>query len=164
MLGGVILTEWVLPFLLVFVIIFAILQRSQLLADANPQINVLVSFSVAILSIMVPYSREVIVNIMPWLGVAIVCIFVILLLMAFTGGKEILANSWVKYGMLILATLFSIFVVLNVTGLWDILKDNISFLTGDFVLNAVFVVVILVLMYWVFASSKGSQPDSDKGP
>ena len=63
MIGGIILTEWFLPFILVFVICFAILEKSKILGNGVSRIDALVSLAVGFLAVSLPYSRDVIVDI-----------------------------------------------------------------------------------------------------
>ena len=66
----------ILPFLLVFVIIFAILQKSKILGAGKAQIDALVSLVIAIVLIVFPTPRDIIVNLVPWLAVGVVVILV----------------------------------------------------------------------------------------
>jgi len=155
MIGGTILVEWMLPFLLVFVLIFAILEKSKLLGDGKEQINSLVSFAAAFLAVAVPYSREVIVDLMPWLGVGLVSLFVFFILYAFIVGDQMFAEAaWLKYVLIGIVAIFSLGIIFQVTGFWALIESSTTFFNGEMVGNALVIAVAILLIFWVFKSSK----------
>jgi len=119
-------TEMLLPFLLVFVVMFAILQKSKILGDGKAQIDALVALVIGLLLIGVPQPREIIVGIMPWLAVGVAVILIFLILYGFVAGDLSTAPKWMKTTFGILAGLFTIGVVLYITGLWEIIGDWFS--------------------------------------
>ena len=100
-------TQMILPFLLVFVVIFAILQRSKILGDGKSQIDALVALAIALILIGVPAARNFIVNIMPWMVVGVAVILVFLILYGFVAGDLSKTEPWMKIVFGILAVLFS---------------------------------------------------------
>jgi hypothetical protein len=121
-------TEALLPFLLVFVLVFAILQKSKILGEGKAQIDAMVGAVIGLILIGVPQPRNIIVAIMPWLAVGIAVILVFLILYGFVAGDLSGSNvkPWMKITFGILAGLFTIGVVLYVTGLWGIINDWLS--------------------------------------
>lgn len=151
-----ILTGWALPFLLVFVLIFALLEKSKLLGDKRSQIDALVSLAAAILSISVPYSRQVITQLMPWLAVGLVCLFVFFVLYSFIVGDKMFEKgetAWLKYVLIGIVAVFSLGIIFQVTGFWALLDSHTSFFNSDFISNTLFVIVLAVLVFWVVKSS-----------
>ena len=116
---NVIFTEMVLPFLFVFVVVFAILQKSKILGEGKSQIDALVSLVIGLLLIGVPVARDIVVNLMPWLAVGIAVFFVFFILYGFVGGSDWMGEMWVKIVFGILAGLFVIGVVVYVTGIYN---------------------------------------------
>jgi len=112
-------TEMLLPFLLVFVVVFAILQKSKILGDGKAQIDAIVGLVIGLILIGVPGPRDIIVNLMPWMAVGVAVILVFLILYGFVAGDLSSAPDWMKIVFGILAGLFTIGVVLYVTGLWE---------------------------------------------
>jgi hypothetical protein len=114
-------TEMLLPFLLIFVIVFAILQKSKILGDGKAQIDALVGLVIGLILIGVPGPRDIVVGIMPWLAVGVAVILVFLILYGFVAGDLSGKNvkPWMKITFGILAGLFTIGVVLYITGLWE---------------------------------------------
>jgi hypothetical protein len=156
MIGAELLMSWVFPFLLVFVIVFALLEKTKLLGDGVSQIDALVSLAVAILSIAVPYSRDVISAILPWMAVGLVSLFVFFVLYSFIVGDKLFEEKkteWLKYVLIGIVMVFVLGVVFQVTGLWQYIDGRMGFFNSDFVGNALAIIVGGVLIYWVFKSS-----------
>ncbi|MDH3353297.1 MAG: hypothetical protein OEL87_02515 [Nanoarchaeota archaeon] len=118
-------TEMLLPFLLVFVVVFAILQKSKILGEEKEQIDAIVALVIGLILIGVPQPRDIIVGIMPWMAVGVAVILVFLILYGFVAGdlsgKE--TPDWMKITFGILAGLFTLAVILYISGLGKILLD-----------------------------------------
>ena len=112
-------TEMLLPFLLVFVVVFAILQKSKILGDGKAQIDAIVGLVIGLILIGIPGPRDIVVQLMPWLAVGVSVILVFLILYGFVAGDLSDAPSWMKTTFGVLAGLFTIGVVLYVTGIGD---------------------------------------------
>jgi len=112
-----IFTEGILPFLLVFVLIFAVLQKSRILGEGKAQIDALVSLAIALILIVVPPARNLIMVIIPWLAVAVVVMLVFLILYGFAGGGT--GEKWMKIVFGILAGIFVVVLVMYFTGFWE---------------------------------------------
>ena len=124
--GSDLMMNYILPFLLVFVLIFAILQKAEILGKEKKQIDALVALAIALILIAVPQPRNIIVGIVPWLAVGVVVMLVFLLLYGFVGETSWQGNKGLKIVFGILAGLFVIGVVLYVTGLWTTLYSQLS--------------------------------------
>ena len=138
-------TEGVLPFLLVFVVIFAILQKSKVLGEGKTQIDAIVAFVIGLILIVTPGPRNMIVGILPWLGVGVAVILTFLILYGFVAGDLSGKNTpkWMKILFGVLAGIFVLGVVLVVTGLGKKILGMFSGTTGGEVLtNIVFIVLI----------------------
>lgn len=73
-------------FLLVFIITYALLAKTKLLGD-NAFVHMFVSFIVAIIFFISPTAQEFARLSMPWVAVFLVCLVLILMTLAFVGGK-----------------------------------------------------------------------------
>ena len=60
--------EYVLPFLLVFTLVFAILDKTKLLGEEKRQINAIMSLVIGLILLAFPAPREIIVKLMPFLA------------------------------------------------------------------------------------------------
>lgn len=73
----------ILPFLLVFTVVFAILERVKLFGEEKKQIHAIISLVIAVLTITFTYQSAVIVNLVPFLAVAVIIILIFMLLYGF---------------------------------------------------------------------------------
>ena len=120
-----IFTEMILPFLLVFVLVFAILQKSKILGDGKSQIDALISLAIAFILIGAETPRNMIVNLMPFLAVGLSVLLVFFILYGFVEGDLSAGKipDWLKIGVGILSGLFVIIVVIHVSGFWQTIKE-----------------------------------------
>ncbi len=115
--------EYILPFILVFTLIFAILQKTQLLGEGKKQIDSLIGLVVALILIAFPFSRDLVVQLMPFLAVSAVILLVFMLLYGFImGGKgDIFGEKvWIKWVLVAISALALVTVILMITGWWDV--------------------------------------------
>lgn len=73
-------------FLLVFILVFALLAKTKLLGE-NAFLHLFISFVIAIIFFVSPTAQEFTKLSMPWVGVFIVCLIIIMLTLAFVGGN-----------------------------------------------------------------------------
>ena len=140
-------TEMLLPFLLVFVVVFAILQKSKILGDEKTQIDAIVALVIGLLLIGVPGPRDIIVGIMPWMAVAIAVILTFLILYGFVAGDLSNTPNWMKIIFGILAGLFTLVVVLYISGLGKIVLGWFSLSgSGDIWMSVLMVVLVIGTM------------------
>lgn len=154
-------TEGILPFLLVFVVTFAILQKSKILGEGKNQLDALTALVIALLLIALPAPRDFIVSFMPWVAVAIAVILVFLILYGFVAGDLSGTNAkpWMKVTFGILAGLFTIGVIIYVGGFWPTIQGWFSGGFGDssFWMNAVVIILVIALMAFAVLGSKGGE-------
>ncbi len=157
-----IFTELVLPFLLVFVILFAILQKSEILGKGKAQIDALVSLAIGLILIAVPTPRDIIVRMIPWLAVAVVAIFVFLVLYSFGGGKiDDTKDKWMKVVFGILAGVFIISLIIWSTGLWPSVKS--SFGESGVLTNIFMIAIIAGAIAVALGTGKSGNDKLEKG-
>lgn len=145
----------ILPFLLVFVLIFAILQKTKVLGEGKSQIDALVSLSIALILIGFPTPRDMIVNIIPWLGVALVVLLVFFLLYGFTGADFSKGEGLpkpVKNGIMVLAMIFVVALVIWASGFWPTIQGWFS--GSDSILGNVVMVIVVGVALWVALGKK----------
>ncbi len=155
--------EMILPFLLVFVLFFAVLQKTKILGENKNQIDALISLVIGLILIGFPQPRDLIVGIMPWFSVAVVVVLVFLLLYGFVAG-EIKADEipgWMKITFGVLAGVFTIGVVAYVSGFWKWVEGWLSGGSSGWVANAIFIVVIVGALVAVLASGKNGSSGND---
>ncbi len=156
-----IFTEIILPWILVFVLFFAILEKTGLLGEGKKQINAIISAVIALLLLSFPQARDVVNDLIPLMVIAVVVIFVFLLLYSFVSGekKGDPLNKATKITFGVIIGIFVITSTLVVTGTWDNLWDYLS--SSNAGTNILFILlaaaaVIAVLM------GKGKKGSSDE--
>ncbi len=113
--------EFVLPFLLVFTLIFAILDRSKMLGEDKKQINAIVSLVIALIFLAFPFARNLVVNLMPYLVVFIIILFAFMLILGFIMAKKEgdMLNKGLKIALGIIFGIAFVVVILIISGGWD---------------------------------------------
>lgn len=139
----------VFSFLLVFVLIYALLAKTKVLGE-NKFVHLLISFILAVFFIVNVSLVDFVKFSSAWFVVFIVCVFLILVLIAFTGNLEIIHNKWIG-GILILG-LIVFFVIssaytFNWAVNWDKIRDWFSTDWFGFVL----LLIIAGIVSWVLA-------------
>jgi hypothetical protein len=153
----------VLPFLLLFAVMFAILQKTEIFGKGKKQVDALVAMAVALIVVAFANYVDVIIQMVAFLGVAIVIILVFLILTgAFHEEGKFKLDDWVKKAGMGLAALGVLIAVLVYTGAWNYIigfiksGDN----SGSWVMNIIFLVVIIAAVVAVAAS--GGKGDKEK--
>jgi len=154
-----IFVRFALPFLLVFLIVYAILEMSKILGE-NHQVNALLAFVVGLIMVSVSYPTEVVSNMILFLTVAIVVMFVALLMWGFITSGEFkgldgapTGLKWVLGIGVVVATVIALFWATGSdTQVFNLLfKQTWS---NTLWTNIIFVVVIVVALATVIKSSK----------
>ncbi len=151
------LVEVVWPFILVFTLVFAILQKTEMLGKGKRQIDALISLMIAIITVSFGYATGIIISLIPFLAVAAVILLVFMLIygMTFKPG-EFGLNKHVITVVGILAAIGVIIAVMVATGAWDYVRDLINTGEGGSVLitNLVFIGAIIVAVVVALVGSK----------
>lgn len=151
------LAEVALVFLLVFAVVFAVLQKSKVLGDGKKQVDMLVALAVGLIVISVGYATDVISNLIPFLAVSLIIIFVFMVLLGALykeGDFNLSDGVKIAFGIAILVAV--IIAVLYFTHAWDYLYDR--WVAGDsssFVANTVIIVVVIAAIIAVVIGGKG---------
>ena len=145
-----ILTRFAFPFLLVFFLVFAILEKTKLLGDENKQLNALIAFVIGLIFVAFAYPTEVVGNMILFLTVALVVMFVALLLWGFVSGGDLKSNildnrpvKWIVGIAVVVAVAIALFWA---TGFENEIFDFLFKQTWStaFWTNVLFIVVIAV--------------------
>lgn len=152
----------ILPFLLVFVLVFAILQRSKIFGDGKSQIDALLSLAVALILIGFPTPRDIILNIIPWLVVALIVIFIILVIYGLSGEvdkeKGLKLPKWFNKAVMPAAVLFVVILVLTVTGGW---AKIFGWFSDSSAFGNIFMILIVAIVLWVALRKDSSSAKND---
>ena len=155
-------TEMLLPFLLVFVVVFAILQKSEILGKGKAQIDAIVGMVIGLILIGVKQPRDILVGILPWMAVGVAVILVFLILYGFVAGdmsEDKNMPKWLKYAFMGIAAVFTIGVVLYISGGWDWLIDSFD-VDGDVWTSIVMIVLVVgAMVVAVKGGNSGNEED-----
>ena len=156
-LQNVVFTKFVLPFLLIFFIVFAILERTKVFGDDKKQINALIAFVIGLIFVGVAFPKEVVENLILFLTVAIVVVFVFLILWGFVSGKELKIEStglkWTVGIVLLGIVTISVLWATGIQGgVFDLLFGQSW--SGTFWTNLLFVVLVGAALALILRNSK----------
>jgi hypothetical protein len=158
-----IFTKVILPFVLVFTLIFAILEKSKLMGEDKKQINAILGLVIALILISFPYPRDIIVKLMPFLAVVAVILLVFMLLYGFSSGNKSgdPLGKGLKITVGILIALALIVFLLIITGGWDLIMNSFSSgTTNSIIFNTIFIVIIVGVIVAVVAGNSGEKASS----
>jgi peptidoglycan/LPS O-acetylase OafA/YrhL len=151
-----IFTEMILPFSLIFVLAFAVLQKSKILGDDKQQIDAMVSLVIGLLLIGVPVARDIVVGLMPWLAVGLATMLVFFLLYGFVAGdltnENMPKNMRNTFGAL--AALFTIAVLWNVTPLGGWISDWVSKGDSSYIWTSLVTIAVIIAVMVVAVKGK----------
>ena len=100
--------RYVLPFLLIFAVVFGLLVRSKALGE-NRGVNVVVALAVGLLALQFDYIPEFFATIFPYLGIGIAILLVGLILTGFFSSDE----KWWNYTFFGIGMLIAVVIVIS---------------------------------------------------
>jgi len=118
--------DYILPFVLVFTLIFAILEKTKLLGDDKKQINAMIGLVVGLILVAFSHATHIVVQMTVFLAVSSVILLVFMLLYGFiTGEKEgdPLRNKWLKAAFGIILGIGVIIYFMIAIGWWGPVQD-----------------------------------------
>jgi len=146
----------VLPFLLIFTIVFAVLQKTEVLGKQK-NIDSMVAFAIALFFVAAPKVVDAIQISLPRVAAALVVLMSLMLLIGFVASKEgtenflKLKSVQVIAGLLVAVTIGLIF--LDAFDYWDDFWEWSGFDTG--VAMAVLFLAIMALIIWFVSKGEG---------
>jgi len=153
-----VLTQFLYPFLLIFFIVFALLEKTKIFGTDKKQVNAFIAFMVGIMFVAAVDTQLLVGNMVVFLAVGLVLVFVVLLLWGFVTGEEAKfsgskAIKPVVAVIIILALVIFLFIVTGIsTDVYDwFFKSSWS---SDVWTNIIFVVIIAAALAVVLAGGK----------
>jgi len=154
-----IFTRFAFPFLLVFFLVFALLEKFKFFGDNSKQLNALISFIIGLILITAVFPVDVINNFILFLAIALVVVFVCLLIWGLAVGEAPkITHVGVKRSFFAVLILTALAVLLWATGALGPVSDWLfrQNWSGVFWTNAVFIVVIAIALAFILKSTKES--------
>ena len=116
-IGGVLETwaqygvfAYVLPFLMIFAVVFGILSKTNLLGE-NKGVQATIALTVGLLALQFDYVSNFFATIFPFTGMGIAVLLVALILMGLISGESV---TWAKYVWFGIGAIIFIVVVLSI--------------------------------------------------
>jgi hypothetical protein len=144
-------TGVILPFVLIFAVLFAILQKTKLLGGENKGIDLIVSAALSLIAVSFASPAIVFSKIIPFFAVAVIVIFMLLLIFSFSEGKDKLELSkGMKNGIIGAFIVVMAIVLIRASGLWAWLKNT----SPSLLWNIIFLIVIAAVITIMLAIGK----------
>ena len=153
--------EIILPFLLVFTVVFAVLQKSKVLGDGKKQVDAIVALVIGLLVVSFASATGLIVRLIPFMAVSLVVILVFMVIWGmFWKEGDFDIGKGPKMAAGIVALIAVIIAVLVFTGFWQNIAD--LFTNGSSLMANVVIVIVVVVAIIVVLSGAGKSAKSDK--
>jgi len=151
----------VLPFVLIFTVVFAILQKSEILGKGKKQIDAIVALVIGLIVISFANAVGIINSLMPFLAVGTVVILVLMIMVGlfhFDKEKGVFPQP-VKIGLMVVVIIAVVVAVMIATGAWDYIKLNWFSGPGGGVIgtNIIFAIIIIAAIAVALWPMKGSE-------
>lgn len=149
------IAQMILAFVLIFTLVFAVLQKSKILGDGKKQIDALIALAIALIVISVGSVLDFIQQIIPFMAIGLVIILVFMLLMGMVFNDQTLKEMpWLKWVFAIVILIAVVVAVLVFTKGWDWILSFFSS-DGSWAGNVVLIIVIiLAIVIAYFGSGK----------
>lgn len=153
------LFEFFLPFLLVFSIVFAVLQKIKVLGD-NKGVHVIVSLAIGFLAVQNSFIVFLINNFLSNIALVLVLIIMFLVILGLLAGKEVSAKlNWVVVVIALVGIFWALFYDFF-SGTW--ILPEIFLLTGA-TQGSLLTILIFIVVIFVIVGGFGEKGKS-KGP
>jgi hypothetical protein len=115
--------DYILPLVLVFTLIFAILQKTEVLGTGKKQIDSIVALVIGLMLIAFPFARKIVVEIMPFLAVCVAILLVFMLLYGFVYQGKVDLHRYLKWTFMTIIGIALIIVLVYITGSWNFVYE-----------------------------------------
>jgi len=152
-----IVVQFILPFTLVFAIVYALLAKTKILGEGK-QVNAIIAGVIGLIFVSALEPKLIVENMILFLTVAIVIVFVVLILWGFVSGggdKGFIIEGWMKWVLWIVIGIAVIVASLWATGV------SVDFLfkqswSNTFWTNFIFVAVVAAALAVVLKTGSKS--------
>lgn len=152
--------EVILPFLLVFTVVFAILQKSEVLGKGKKQIDAIVALVIGLIAVAFGNAVGVIVQLTAFLAVSLVVILVFMILWGSVykqGSFDVPKKVQWTFGVIIAIAV--VIAVLVITDAWDSIIERFVLGNPTLVANVIFIAIIIGAIAVVLAGAGGKKEE-----
>jgi hypothetical protein len=144
-----------LPFLLVFALVFAVLQKAQIFGKERKQTDAMIALVVALLVVAVGTVTNIITSLMPILAVGLVILLAFMLLWGFAHREgEFTVPEKVRWIIGIVAAIAVVISVLYFTPAWSYITNMVSGQGSTVLVNVIFIILIIAAVIAVIYGGK----------
>ncbi len=161
-LSSPLFVETILPFLLVFTLVFAILQKSKILGDGKRQIDAIIALVFGLIVLSFGKAVGIIVQMVPFLAVSVVVLLVFMLIWGMVykeGAFEVHKN--VQWAVMGIAAIAVVIALLYFSNAWQYIYDFFSNGSSGWVSNVI-VIVIAVIAVVIVVGFSGAKKEKKK--
>ena len=172
----VLLYEWgvmdvLLPFILVFTIVFATLQKTKILGEGKKQFNVILSLVMA-LGVVIPHVTgsymewgfdpvQVINNALPQVSIIVVAIIMLLLIIGVFGNQIDIAGGSLA-GWVVILAIIAVTLIFGTQVGWFRLPLWLVFLQNPELQALIVMILVFGVIIW-FITKEDKDPTKEKG-
>jgi len=152
--------DFFFPFLLVFAIIYGMLEKTAIFGAERRDINAIIAFVIAFIFGATSWTVQAVQHFIPYIGlIAVASVGFLMLAAMFWPDLDRLQNSKIRYVATGLIGLVIILLIIFYLGLWDAIFDPLRDPgTGDNIIAGVILTILLIggILVIVGGSGKGS--------
>jgi hypothetical protein len=165
-LGDPTIMQILLPFILIFTLVYAVLQKSKILGKDSKRFNVMLALvmglGVVIPHIMGYYERPSIVDIinraLPQVSLVVVAVIMFLLVLGIFG-KDVSFIGTSLSGWAVIFSLIAVVAIFGNAAGWYVLPEFLYFLNNPQIQS----LVVVILVFGVVIAFITGEPDDDEG-
>ncbi len=145
---------YVLPFLLIFAVVYGILNKSNIFGADAKGVNVIIALALGLLSLVGNYVPEFFQTMIPKLAIGISILLAAIILVGLWIGTSGKGGEWINTGLIIVGAIIFIFVIYssfsnNYTTIGNV-WDNYG---NAFVTLLILAAIIALVVFWGKSSS-----------
>ena len=154
--------DFFIPFILVFTIVYGILEKTQVFGKNRHDINSMIALSMALMFAITGWAVRATQNFLPWVGLLAIVIISFLMLTAMFWPRlsDLQSNRAIKYGGTITVLVIFILIILYYTGLFNtaanVSTETIEEVIAVIITLALFIGGIAIVVFSKESSSGGA--------
>ncbi|KYK25971.1 hypothetical protein AYK26_01685 [Euryarchaeota archaeon SM23-78] len=147
--------EFLLPFLFVFVIVYAVLQKTKILGEGKKQFNVVLALLMGLAFVLPHFTGwyhtwdpvVVLLDALPQVSVIVVAIIMVLLIIGVFGNEIDIAGTSLSFWVIILAIVSVVLIFGSAIG-WFMLPWWLGFLSNPELQALIVMILVFGIIIW----------------
>lgn len=152
----------IVPFLLVFAILFAILDKSKILGERK-NISVVVALAISLMVIVVTPVVEIMQKAIPGVSLVIVAVLMFLILVGLLGGSTKWGGGSLGGWVAIISFIVVVYIFGHAAGWWQAgwLESTLGISLNDQTVATVIVLLVFGIIVWFITRDDNKEKKSD---